>query len=361
MTAINILRQKHAVHLISDGASYDEHQRLVSAGPKVFALPHINAAIGIRGPTVALPLMAHFVGHAASSFDGLKSQIVSVLKNAFGLCGTVLDRAWSGSNFEVVVGGISQRTGPDAYVVGCQGGEWSITDVPDIGFLPATPGTEFYFASKMLSKVSSTDDVDPSAFGIEVIEIQRGATSRVGSFAQLTSISSLGIETKIIRRWQDEIGRHLDGATLTSCSGVIGALSVNSLSIGDNAVIVPGVALLGAAVTGNGTGQTVLTKAVVIDTTGLAGKTISAIVQFVAGQGISSGTSSWSVSLAAGGTSFAGISGGGTFQPNLCVAGLYQFTANGTPSDGFTVTVGWAAPGNMVLSSGILTIASAKR
>ena len=61
--------------------------------------------------------------------------------------------------------------------------------------------------------------------------------------------------------------------TITSDSGVIGALSVKSLSIGDNAVTVPvSVSFSGTAPTGF---ITFAAFTVYVDTTGLAGKDIS--------------------------------------------------------------------------------------
>lgn len=59
---------------------------------------------------------------------------------------------------------------------------------------------------------------------------------------------------------------------VTSDSGLIGALGVKSLSIGDEAVIVPRVQSLPAAFGGLGTSNSI---SVSIDTTGLAGKTIT--------------------------------------------------------------------------------------
>jgi hypothetical protein len=146
---------------------------------------------------------------------------------------------------------------------------------------------------------------------------------------------------------------------INSMAGAIGALSVNSLSIGDNAVTVPSVAILGSAVSGTGANVNVLTKTVVIDTTGLAGKTISSVIQFVGQQGQTSG-STWFAQISIGGTNIASF-GGTTFQPNFCAAGLYQFTANGTAGDGFTATAVWGASVGFSLTAAVMTVTSAKR
>lgn len=62
---------------------------------------------------------------------------------------------------------------------------------------------------------------------------------------------------------------------ITSDSGVIGALAVKSLSIGDNAVTVPMVQTLGALVNIPTTGVTFLSGTLSIDTNGLGGKVIA--------------------------------------------------------------------------------------
>lgn len=63
--------------------------------------------------------------------------------------------------------------------------------------------------------------------------------------------------------------------TLTSDSGVFGPTSIKSLSIGDNAVTVPVVQILGADVSISGAGTNFFSFNVSVDTTGLSGKQIA--------------------------------------------------------------------------------------
>lgn len=339
MTAINILRQSKAVHLISDGASYDEHQRPTSFGPKVFPLPHINAAIGIRGPTIALPLIAHLVGHAATSYNELKANIVAVLKRSASLCDTILGRC--SAPFEVAIAGMSEGKGPDAYVVCSR--DWSVTDVPEIGFMPELPETVAYFA-RLLGKVTSTDDLVAAAFGIEVLEIQRKArmgphlTCHVGGFAQLTSVDATGIQTRILRRWPDEVGQFLDSSPLEAQAGVIGALGIKSLSIADNAATVPVVQILASDMSIATSGTDFFNFNMSIDTTGLSGKTIpvyaSVTFKFLCSYA-AAGTQPTTFQLFVNGSQVDGF----TIQ---CVAGLYILSMSGARSitgTGGTVSV----------------------
>lgn len=109
---------------------------------------------------------------------------------------------------------------------------------------------------------------------------------------------------------------------ITSASGVIGALSVQSLSIGDNAATVPVVQVLGSNLSIGGTGTDFFSFSMSIDTTGLAGKTIPiyAAVTFKYVQSTPSGiTTQWLLYI------------------------------NGTQADGYAPQTG---PGNYVLSLG---------
>src|SRR5581483_9208068 len=71
MTAINIVRQAEAVHIISDGVFYDEQGIVTSIGPKVLLLPHLNAVLALRGPRDLLPLVGMKLSYLCSDFQAL--------------------------------------------------------------------------------------------------------------------------------------------------------------------------------------------------------------------------------------------------------------------------------------------------
>ena len=344
MTAINILVQRDAVHFVSDGASYDAEQRLVSVGPKVWPLPHISAAIGVRGPAIALPLLAYFVGHAANSYDALKINIVEVLENAFANIHIVLGQCATGAAFEVAIGGISETIGADAYVVSCSkdGMVSPLTQITELGFMPSCEEIDSFVmmqTAKHLQSKSPIDEIDPSDFGLQTIEMQRSAkfgdhnTCHVGGFVQLTTVRASGVETKVLRRWPDGIGDLLND-NLTATSGAIGALSVDSLSISDNAVTVPSVQnFSGVTLTNGGGTVTCASFNLSVDTTGLSGKTITvyAIATFMEDVVIPSGGSgSASFSLFINGSSVAN-SAGGTYQAQgTALTGSASITGTGS-------------------------------
>jgi hypothetical protein len=370
VTAINIMVQRDAVHILSDGASYDAEQRFVSAGPKVFALPHINAAIGTRGPAVALPLLAHFVGHESTSYDELKANITKVLQNVYTLTSHILTKCVFGGRFEVVIGGISETTGPDAYMIACDadGVVSPITEIPELGFMPSSIQELHDFVTFTAMQQHAGSKVHPADFLLQAMEIQRSArfgeydTCHIGAFAQITSIRADGIETKILRRWSDTIGMPLGGdagsvfaalmalgkprfcdpgqirsasaCLLEATAGAIDSLAVRSLNIGDNAVTVPvSQTLTPLNSTGTAGNQTAASFNVSVDTTGLAGKTFSVSAVGVATIGINAAMSSMasiSISLTINGSTAQAYSfPSGILAPVMPFAGAVSITATG--------------------------------
>src|SRR5580693_9193333 len=69
MTAINVIRQNQAVHILSDGAFCDATGIVCEIGPNAFALPHLPAALAIRGSTHFMPFLVHRLSRECRSFD----------------------------------------------------------------------------------------------------------------------------------------------------------------------------------------------------------------------------------------------------------------------------------------------------
>jgi hypothetical protein len=377
LTAINILVQADSVHLVSDGASYGAEGLLVSAGPKVFPLPHISAAIGTRGPAIALPLLAHFIGHGATSYDGLKADIADLLRSALAQIEEVLALCTMGARFEVVIGGFSETTGPDAYMIACDadGVVSSITEIPELGFMPSSiPELDDLVtfaamqrqARTMLSQhcpdfPSSIGEFDPEEFGLRAIEIQRAAKfddlCGVGAFAQITSVRASGIETKILRRWPDQIGKPLNDNINTATSGVIGALAVQSVNIGDNAVTVPTVATVGSFV-GTGSAATIFNFNLSVDTTGLSGKTFAVYVICNCTCGFSAINIAHAAALFINGTNVQSMNF--TSGQFFILSGTASLTATGGVMT-IPVTMNWNSPNTGTLGASTCFAMAVKR
>jgi hypothetical protein len=344
VTALNIIKQKDAVHLVSDGAAYDAKQRLVSIGPKVWPLPHINAAIGVRGPTIALPLLAHFVGHAVTSYDALKINIAAVLRNAFANTHGVLGQSAAGAAFEIAIGGISETVGADAYVVACSadGVVSPLTQITELGFMPTCETIDSFVLMQMAKHLRSNspiNEIDPADFGLQTIEMQRAAkfgdhnTCHVGGFAQITTVRAGGIETKLLRRWPDEVGELLNDNTLTAVSGAIGALSIGSLSLAGQAVTVPSAQNFSAVLSSSGSVLSSFNLSV--DTTGLSGQSIVIYVSTTIlispfQTAIISSSVSFSFNLQVNSAVVVSTPGGAWQTPNASLSGSITITGNGS-------------------------------
>jgi hypothetical protein len=372
MTALNIVVESDAVHLFSDGASYDAEGLLVSAGPKVFALPHINAAIGTRGPAIALPLLAHFVGQVATSYDGLKANIAPALQLAYAMANEVLVKCPRRGYFEVVIGGVSETTGPDAYSISCDadGVVSPITEISELGFMPGTiPALDdlVIFAEmkrhlKSLHPDLPTAEIATEDFGLQALEIQRAARFSdlcgVGSFAQVTSVRASGISTKILRRWDDKVGVPLgQDAALIASAGAIGALAVESVSIGDNAVTVPNVASVGSFL-GTGVAAAIFNFNLSVDTTGLSGKSFAVYVICNCTCGFSATTVAHAASLFINGTSVQNMNFvSGQF---FILSGTASLIATGGVMS-INVTMNWNSPNSGSLGASTCFAMAVKR
>lgn len=69
MTAVNIAIQKRAVHIMTDGLSYNKEGIVVEVSPKCWALPSLNAAVACMGPSLANIITAAEFTKRFSSFD----------------------------------------------------------------------------------------------------------------------------------------------------------------------------------------------------------------------------------------------------------------------------------------------------
>lgn len=137
---------------------------------------------------------------------------------------------------------------------------------------------------------------------------------------------------------------------ITSASGVIGALSVKSLSIGDNAVTVPIVAYRGDTIYGSSSYQNVVELYLYIDTTGLAGKPISIYAICNAAQFYPAITSQlYYMQLSINGSAVQYV-GGESVDTNVTVAGAATVYGNGGLLVVGVTGYWWGAAGNLALS-----------
>lgn len=218
MTAVNVLIHENAAHLLTDGAGYDIEGTLLSPTTKVQMLPHLNAAVAGRGAAALPAIYAQALGSVSDSFDEAKGKAVQCLREVsplFGLHPT--------DGLEVVVAGISEARGPEAYAIfshdryGIE--PYTIADFDMLGMTPGECVSEF-LASLPNGAETDPNDIDPAVDGLRLLEMQRGTkvdsqignASVVGCFAQLTTITRDGISTRILKRWDDVRGQKIGTA-----------------------------------------------------------------------------------------------------------------------------------------------------
>lgn len=220
MTAINVLRQSHAVHLISDGAIYDDEGVLISAAPKAFALPHINAAIAVRGTVPGQAVLATTLA-MKPSYDALKSAAPEQLRAALIASQRLSTSNLTENQLQLFVVGWSETTGPDAYTVLTQpSGDspaWTVLPIADLCLAPGDYAIHIALWPSIAGK--GADDFDPRIDGLRFLEEQRrhklqipGRASRehlVGGFAQLTSVRRDVVTTEILKQWPDKVGHKI--------------------------------------------------------------------------------------------------------------------------------------------------------
>jgi hypothetical protein len=234
MTAINVVRQRQAVHIISDGVFCDNHGIVCEIGPNAFALPHLPAALAIRGASHFMPFLAHRLSRECRSFDDVLTKIVRTAREVHMSFPMAFGNLGFGSvepDFDLVAVGWSQsRAAPTSYLVsshdrvvarGLSSSAWQLIELPDV--LIAPPIAENEIAASGWAVPYSTDTFRPDIDGLALLKVQRlsrrvmeprfgarGYVYVVGGFVQLTSVSSDGVNSQILHRWPDELGRRIE-------------------------------------------------------------------------------------------------------------------------------------------------------
>jgi hypothetical protein len=223
MTAINVVRTPASVHMFSDGASTDAQGSIIGIAPKALPMPHLNAAVGVRGSSAAAALLVHSMGFSARSYDDLADNAVTMFREALKIHDQVFSQAPGGLRMELIIAGFSERSGPHAFTISNVEASgipaFGVVEIPNLAFAPHGP--EYSPAIDALKSVHlnvpSWDHFDFEAFGVQTMQIQRqvareqgrkgnAQNGAVGGFALLHSITKASIVSRIVHRWEDKIG-----------------------------------------------------------------------------------------------------------------------------------------------------------
>jgi hypothetical protein len=237
MAAINVIRQKHAVHIISDGAFCDTDGIVCEIGPNAFALPHLPAALAIRGASHFMPFLAHRLSRECRSFDDVLLKIVRTAREVHLSFPMAYGNLGFGSiepDFDLVaVGWSNSRAMPAGYLVsshdrvvarGLTAGAWQLIELPEVMIAP--PIAENQITGTGWNVPYSADAFRPEIDGLALLKAQRlsrralearfgarGYVYVVGGFVQVTSVSSHGVNSEILHRWPDELGKRIEPQT----------------------------------------------------------------------------------------------------------------------------------------------------
>jgi hypothetical protein len=246
MAAINVIRQERTVHIVSDGAFCDNAGIVCEIGPNAFALPHLPAALAIRGSTHFMPFLVHRLSRECRTFDDLLSKIVRTAVEvhlSFPMAMGTLGYGSVEPEFDLVAVGWSTAHGaPASYLVSShdrlvapevRANPWQLIELPDI--LIAPPITEQALTDAQIapaqSEVTAGEDAArysaasfrPEIDGVTLLNAQRRSPRQidprlgragwvyvVGGFIQLTTVSSHGVSSDVLHRWPDQAGRKID-------------------------------------------------------------------------------------------------------------------------------------------------------
>ncbi len=231
MSSIVAITQTNAVHLITDGASYDPDGVVQAIGQKAEELPVSNCVYVVRGANYPrMPLS--FLLWGQPSFDAIMDQLATIVERVLEMYNVLADGKAPPvqQHFEVTVAGWSNER--QSWAVGiastfqpcdphdAQGVSYIDGYQPFVPFLaapayslPVVDGAAVL--GRTLETQEDIDSFDPVRDGLLVHEAQRLVYGHVGDgrlqylvggFAELVSVSRDGINRRILREWPDRVG-----------------------------------------------------------------------------------------------------------------------------------------------------------
>ncbi|SCB37628.1 hypothetical protein GA0061098_1007154 [Bradyrhizobium shewense] len=204
MTANNLVAsKKHSrIWIATDGASYDDHGVVGDIKSKIRAVPEWPAVITGRGNTLGIDTAAGELRRRAANFDdlvGIVSRELPQIVEQFKL-----DRP-----FELNLAGFF-RGRPMIFFIRTPGGH----DSSGFGLQPylCLPVGSTMFGPWEPGFVEPDPDDAPENIASslrDLIKLQRRVLvddgySRVGGFAELTTVTPEGIEQHVIHRWPED-------------------------------------------------------------------------------------------------------------------------------------------------------------
>lgn len=227
MTAVNVIVEEggHQAHLLTDGAHYDDDGRLTRIASKVRCLEGCAdqgtpAVVACRGGFSPRQVIAWIVNGEVRTFDDLVKYIGEELPR----CGPKVfaEHPYFESTWEVFLVGWSKGDGrveafvvtPDEETAASFGATpWALAPIHSAFFAPLVSAEQLATIGRCLP--AWTAHFFPETDGRLLLELQRATRwqskdpsspflHRVGGFAELTTVSRLGVEKRFLGAWPDD-------------------------------------------------------------------------------------------------------------------------------------------------------------
>ncbi len=213
MTALVVLLQRNAAHMMMDGATQALRDGKFVNGPamcKIHHLPQLNAVVGSQGVYGASFAFVEAINGAGfASFDEMRqgaAEHFQKSKVAQAIFASPLPQKHR--NTEIVVAGWSSD-GPRSFYIREENGQWVTREASSLTVAPSEPGIDqAIWAALPPHCATGPDAFDAERDLVTFLEVQRrapqtfvGGLPTIGAFAMLATVTDGGIFTRIVQRW----------------------------------------------------------------------------------------------------------------------------------------------------------------
>lgn len=233
MSSVVAICQTDAIHLVTDGALYDHEGTVTAFQSKIIPLRSAGSVLALRGASWAAGPLTLILG-AADSFDqaidrlpDLMERMVIQFNDKLGLDVPSVDR-----DFEVTIAGWSSKYGRFVVAVAssyipCDPDDSSgNSHQPDYQQFVPREAPKAYTAplidvqgvlGREIITMGDVNALDGGVDGFALHCAQRVTPGiycgkpvhLIGGFAELTTITRAGFESRIIREWPDAVGQKI--------------------------------------------------------------------------------------------------------------------------------------------------------
>jgi hypothetical protein len=239
MSAVNVVRQRDAVHVISDASVYDLDGYLQFFMPKTYALPHHPAVIATRGPSRSSDIIGAGVAALFQSYDEMVDGIEAALPDLIDQHQNALGAGRRHTRIDLIMAGWSNRANaPQSHMIQNEANDWrpdsdlgegiklqsdvaafQLCELDELIVSPTIPQADIVAAVEHGPHFSGVEAMDPEVHGLMMLELQRAqrcslAPGRpechwVGGFAMISTVTQAGVTQRAFHRWNDEIGTQI--------------------------------------------------------------------------------------------------------------------------------------------------------